>query len=117
MTFNPKPEIFAKLNSLGYSCKQGFQETFLKTEVPAITFTIGDKSARSELDGTPSAYDIEAIVDIWANDSVTASRIAGEVEAAMLDIEYLLTYSADVAAPEGCLNHMNLRFSAVKIPN
>ena len=115
MTYNPKPEIYAKLKSLGYACIQGNQETF--TKVPAITFTLGNKSARYELDKNPSAYDVEVVVDVWANDSVTASGIVDEVEAAMLDIDYLLTYSTDVPAPDGCLYHTNLRFSAIKEPN
>ena len=115
MTFNPKPEIYAKLRTLGYNCIQGSQETF--KSVPAITFSIADKSARYELDKTPSAYDIEATVDVWANDSVTTSRIAEEVETAMRDIDYLLTFSSDVASPEGCLTHTTMRFSAVKTPN
>lgn len=114
-TFNPKPEIFTALKALGYTCLQGSQETFSK--VPAITFSIGDKSARYELDNTPSAYDVEVVVDVWANDSVTTSRIANEVEVAMRGIDYRLTYSADVAAPEGTLCHTSLRFAAVKLPN
>lgn len=113
MTFNPKPEIYATLHALGYTCLQGSQETF--KSVPAITFSIADKSARYELDGQPSAYDVDVTVDIWANDSVTTSRIAGEVETAMRDIDYLLTFSSDVAAPEGCLTHTTMRFSAVKV--
>lgn len=115
MSFNPKPEIFKALKALGYTCLQGSQGTYPKA--PAITFTIGDKSARYELDNTPSAYDVETVVDVWANDSVTTSRIADEVEVAMRGIDYRLTYSADVAAPEGTLFHTNLRFAAVKIPN
>ena len=116
MKFNPKPEVYNTLKSLGYTCIQGDQATFKTEQIPAITFSVGSKSARYELDKTPSAYDVEIIVDVWANESTTASRIADEAEEAMREKDYLLTFSSDIPSPEGCLYHTNLRFAAVKIP-
>jgi hypothetical protein len=110
--FNPKPEIYAKLSSLGYACVQGAQETF--TETPAITFRLGDNSPRYTLDNQIAAQDVEVIVDVFADDSVTLSRIVGEVESAMREIFYRLSYQTDVPSPKGALYHANCRFAAIK---
>lgn len=110
--YNVKPEIYEKLKSLGYSCSQGSQSVFNKT--PAITFRIGNNTPRYVLGNKISVQDVEVIVDIYADDSVTLSRIASEVEAAMREIDYRLTYSADVPSPQGALYHANCRFAAIK---
>ena len=110
--FSPKSEIFSKLKSLGYACSQGSQAVF--NETPAITFRIGDNSPRYTLENEISVQDVEAIVDIFADESVIASGILTEVEKAMREIGYRLTYSADVPSPEGALHHTNCRFAAIK---
>lgn len=115
--FNPKTEIFQALSaiSLDYTVMQGTQAEFNST--PAITYWIGDNSPEYDLSKAIAKQDIEVVVDVFADDSITVSRIVGEVEAAMREIDYLLTTSTDVPNPEGALYHANLRFSAVKIPN
>ncbi len=110
--YQPKSDVYKKLSSLGYSCTQGSQAVL--NETPAITFRIGDNTPRYDLDKEITAQDIEVIVDVFADDSVTLSRITSEVEAAMREIDYLLTFSTDVPSPEGALFHANCRFRAVK---
>ena len=110
--YNPKTEIYNALKDLGYACKQGNQDTF--NSVPAITFTIGENVPQYTLNKEVSASNIQAIVDIWADDSITASRIAGEAELAMRNIDYLLTYSADIPFPAGSLFHIQMRYDAIK---
>lgn len=110
--YNPKTEVFAKLKTLGYTCVQGSQAVF--NSVPTITFSVGDNVPRYTLNKEISASDIEIVVDIWANDSVSASSVAKKVELAMREIDYLLTYSADIPFPEGSLYHTQMRFGAVK---
>jgi len=66
------------------------------------------------LDNEIRRQDITATVDVWADDSPTASRILGEVEAKMRSIGYRLSYSADVPAPAGALYHINCRFDTVR---
>lgn len=112
--FTPKSEIYAKLNTLGYYCHQGAQAVFADNEVPAITFRIDNNSVNLDLDNEIASQDVEAVVDIWADDSVTASSILSSVEGAMREIGYRMTYSADVPSPEGCLFHINCRFITIK---
>lgn len=109
--YNPKPEIYSTLNALGYYCRQGSQAAFSDGQVPAITFRI-DENSIEQLD-----HDIEiarqrivVIVDIFADDSVTTSRILGEVEEAMRGIHYRMSYSSDIPAPAEALCHTNARF-------
>ncbi len=112
--YNPKPTIYAVLSALGYACMQTSQNVF--SEVPAITFDISDNAPDYDLDVNITAQKVIVTVDVWADDSVTTSSIAAEVEAAMREIDYLLTSSLDVPAPEGCLFHYQLRFSGTKTP-
>lgn len=110
--YNPKKEVYAILSSLGYACSQGYQANFKK--VPAITFTIGSNRPKYSLGKEIVASEVEVVVDIWANESATLSRIASEAEAAMREHDYLQTFSTDVPAPAGCLYHYQMRFGGIK---
>lgn len=110
--FNPKEELFAALNVLGYYCAQGGQAEFADT--PAITFRIGNSPTELDLSNEISRQNITAVVDIWADDSPTASEVLVQVEAALRAIGYRLSYSADVPAPEGALHHINTRFETIR---
>lgn len=111
--FLPKTQIYNALKELGYYCHQGSQAVFSDNEVPAITFRIDNNSVNLDLDKDIRSQDIQAVVDIWADDSLTASEILSKVEEAMRGIDYQMTYSADVPSPEGCLFHIQCRFSTV----
>lgn len=111
--YTPKTQIYTKLKALGYYCHQGAQAVFADNEVPAITFRVDNNSVNLDLDNEIASQDIDVVVDIWADDSVTASRILSETEGAMRELGYRLTYSADVPSPEGCLFHINCRFVTV----
>lgn len=110
--FNPKTEVYSTLSSLGYACTQGSQDVF--NEVPAITFSVTGNEPIYDLGKHIDGSNVEITVDIWANDSVTASSIAKEAEVAMRNIDYLLTYLADVPSPQGALYHINMRFDGIK---
>ena len=110
--FKPKAEIFTALSALGHYCAQGGQTEFAET--PAITFRIGNNDPTYDLDAEIAKQDVVAVVDIWTDESTTASDILSEVEAAMKAIGYLMSYSTDVPAPEGALNHVTTRFTAIK---
>jgi len=110
--YNPKKDVFKALNALGYSCIQGNQSVFNKT--PAITFYISDNHPQYDLDKAIVANLAEMTVDVWGDDSVTTSRVASEAEQAMREIDYLLTYQADIPRPEGALYHIQMRFEAIK---
>ncbi len=110
--YNPKKEVYTALKALGYTCVQGNQAIFNKT--PAITFNIGDNVPTYDLEKDIAKFDVEMNVDVWADDSVTASRVAKEVESAMRGIDYLMNYLADIPRPEGALYHIAMRFDAIK---
>ena len=54
--------------------------------------------------------DIEIIVDIWAEDSVTASTVLSQVEDIMRRNNYIMSFSNDVPNI-GNLFHINNRFT------
>lgn len=113
--FTPKTQIQKTLSELGYYCHQGAQASFADNEVPAITFRVDNNSVNLDLDNQIVSQDINVVVDIWADDSITASRILSEVEEAMRLNGYQMTYSADVPQPKGCLFHINCRFITVHV--
>jgi hypothetical protein len=93
----PKSDIFSNLNELktiDYSVKQASQNVF--NELPAVTFQVSTNKLRLDLNNDIMAQDIEITIDIWADDSVTASNVLSDVEKTMRYIGYKLTYSADV---------------------
>ena len=106
--FNPKPEIFNKLSELEYPVTQSSQNKF--NEVPAITFRIDGNDTDYYLENEIASQEILVSIDIWANDSVTASSILVQVEAKMRELKYRLNTSLDVPSPEGALYHINATF-------
>ncbi len=106
--FNPKPEIFNKLRELGHPVTQSSQNKF--NEVPAITFRIDGNNTDYYLENDIASQEILVTIDIWTNDSVTASSILAQVEAKMRELKYRLNTSLDVPSPEGALYHINATF-------
>lgn len=106
--FNPKPEIFNKLRELGYPVTQSSQNKF--NEVPAITFRIDGNNTDYYLENDIASQEVLVTIDIWTNDSVTASSILAQVEAKMRELKYRLNTSLDVPSPEGALYHINATF-------
>ena len=110
--FNPKPEIFSKLRELGYPVVQSSQNKF--NEVPALTFRIDGNATDYDLGNDIASQEITVTVDIWTNDSVTASGILAEAEAKMRELKYRLNTSLDVPSPEGALYHINATFVGIR---
>jgi len=111
--YNPKTEVYEALKSLGYATSQGYQAIF--NEVPAITFSVDSNSVDLDLGNEIASQSVFVRVDIYANDSVTTSRILGEVEAKMRSIFYRLSSATDVPrATEDALYHISCNFSATK---
>lgn len=110
--FNPKPEIFNKLRELGYPVVQSSKNVF--NEVPALTYRIDGNATDYDLDNDIASQEITVTVDIWANDSVTASSILAEAEAKMRELKYRLNTSLDVPSPEGALYHINATFVGLR---
>lgn len=104
----PKKDINNSLKTLGYFVSQTKPNVF--NELPAITFYINDNSINLDLSNNIVSQDLEVIIDIWALDSVTASRVLSEVEEIMRQELYKLTFSRDIPNP-GNIFHINTRFT------
>lgn len=112
--FLPKKELYQALSSLGYYCSQTAQAIFTDKQLPAVVFRIGDNSVEVDLDNELGKQSITVVVDIFANDSMSASTALGKVEAKMRELGYRLGYSADVPQPVGALYHTVSHFETVR---
>jgi len=111
--FNPKPEIYQKLSEIeNVSVSQSSQNVF--KEVPAITYRIDSNDADYYLENEIASQEIRCTIDIFADDSVTASRLLVQVEAKMRELKYRLNNSLDAPSPEGALYHINATFVGLR---
>ena len=110
---NPKPDIYAKLCEIeDVAVSQSSNNIF--NSVPAITYRIDGNSADYDLSNEIAAQQILCTIDIFANDSKTASRLLAQVEAKMRELKYRLNNSLDVPSPEGALYHINVTFVGIR---
>lgn len=103
----PKADVFNSLKTLGYYVSQTHPAVF--TDLPAIVFHVGNNAISADLDGDILSQDIEVQIDIWAEDSVTASTVLSQVEGLMRSNQYIMSYSNDVPNA-GNLHHIVCRF-------
>lgn len=104
----PKTDIYNSLKQLNYYVSQTRPSEF--TDLPAIIFSVGNNSINTDLDNNILSQDIEIIVDVWAEDSVTASKVLSQVENIMRINLYNMSFSSDVPN-SGNLYHINNRFT------
>ena len=104
----PKTDVYNSLKALPYFVAQTQPAVF--TELPAVIFTVGNNAITADLDGAILSQDIEIQVDIWAEDSVTASLVLSKVEEIMRSNQYIMSYSNDVPNA-GNLYHVVNRFA------
>ena len=90
----PKTDVYNSLKELPYYVSQTQPAIF--TDLPAIVFSVGNNSVSTDLDGEISSQDIEIQIDIWAEDSVTASAVLSQVEKIMRSNLYIMSFSNDV---------------------
>lgn len=110
----PKSDIFSALNrlrTLDYAVKQSNQNSF--DNLPTVTFRVSTNDITLNLDNEISKQEIEIIVDVWSEDSMTASSVLNDVERIMRDMDYRLSFSSDIPDPEG-LFHISNRFKSIK---
>ena len=106
----PKTDIYNSLKVLNYYVSQTQPSTF--NELPAIIFRVGNNSINTDLDNNILSQNIEVQIDIWAEDSVTASEVLSQVEKIMRSNLYNMSYSNDVPNI-GNLYHIVSRFTKV----
>ena len=104
----PKKDVYDSLKALPYSLSQTQPEIF--NDLPAIVFNVGNNAVSTDLDGEISSQDIEIQIDIWAEDSVTASTILSQVEEIMRSNLYIMSFSNDVPNVSN-LYHIVSRFA------
>lgn len=106
----PKTDIYNSLKAISnsYYVSQTQPPTF--NTLPAIIFKVGNNSINTDLDNTILSQDLEIIIDVWAEDSVTASSVLSQVEAVMRQNQYNMSYSNDVPNT-GNLFHIYSRFT------
>ena len=111
--FNPKTEIYSKLCEIeDVDVSQSSNNVF--NQVPAITYRIDGNEADYYLENEIASQNVRCTIDIWTNESTTASRLLAQVEAKMRELKYRLNNSLDVPAPEGALYHINATFVGLR---
>ena len=104
----PKADIYNSLKKLNYHVSQTQPAIF--TDLPAIVFSVGNNAISTDLDGEITSQDIEIKIDIWAEDSVTASTVLSQVEELMRSNLYIMSFSNDVPNVSN-LHHIACRFA------
>ena len=104
----PKTDVYNSLKTLPYHVSQTQPDIF--TDLPAVIFSVGNNAVSTDLDGEISSQDIEIQIDIWAEDSVTASTILSQVEQVMRSNLYIMSFSNDVPNVSN-LHHIVCRFA------
>jgi len=104
----PKADITNLLKQLSYFVSQNQPAVF--NELPAIIFKINNNSITTDLDNNILSQDIEIIIDIYAEDSITASKVLSEVEEILRNDLYNMTFSGDIPNTSN-LYHINARFN------
>lgn len=104
----PKTDIFNSLKTLNYYVSQTQPAQF--NDLPAIIFKVGNNSISTDLDNNILSQDIEVQIDVWAEDSVTASQVLSQVEETMRSNLYEMSFSNDVPNI-GNLYHIVSRFT------
>lgn len=104
----PKSDVYNSLKTLNYFVSQTQPSEF--TDLPAIIFSVGNNSINTDLDNNILSQDIEIVIDIWAEDSVTASKVLSQVENVMRINLYNMSFCNDVPN-SGNLYHTVCRFS------
>lgn len=106
----PKSDIYKNLKKLNYYVSQTQPAIF--NDLPAIIFSIGNNSINTDLDNKILSQNIEIQIDIWAEDSVTASTVLSQVEEIMRLNQYNMSFSNDVPN-NGNLFHIVTRFTKI----
>ena len=106
----PKSDVYNSLKQLNYYVSQTQPATF--NELPAIIFSVGNNALDYDLDNNIISQDLEIVIDIWAEDSVKASKVLSQVEEIMRLNLYKMSYSNDVPN-NGNLYHILSRFTKI----
>lgn len=109
----PKSDVCNSLKELTYNDKNIYvsqTQPAQFNDLPAIIFSVGNNTIKTDLDNNILSQDLEVQIDIWAEDSVTASNVLSQVEETMRSNLYEMSFSNDVPNI-GNLFHIASRFT------
>ena len=106
----PKSDVYNSLKTLDYYVSQTQPHIF--NDLPGIIFRVNNNIVNVDLDNNILSQDLDIQIDIWAEDSVTASKVLSEVEVIMRQNLYKMSYSNDVPNT-GNLFHIVNRFTKI----
>lgn len=110
MMYLPKSDIYTSLKKLNYFVSQTQPARF--NELPAVIFKVLNNAINTDLDNQILSQELEVQIDVWAEDSVTASNVLSQVEETMRSNLYKMSYSNDVPNI-GNLYHIVSRFTKI----
>ena len=111
----PKSDVYNSLKEIKYNNKNVYvsqRQPAQFNDLPAIIFSVGDNAINTDLDNNILSQSLEIQIDIWSEDSVTASKILSQVEETMRLNLYKMSFSNDVPNI-GNLYHIVSRFTKV----
>ena len=108
----PKSDVYNSLKSISNNYYVSQTQPTVFNDLPAIIFRVGNNDVNLDLDNNIISQDIDIIIDIWAEDSVTSSSVLSQVEEKMRQIGYKMSFSSDIPNT-GNLYHINCRFTTI----
>lgn len=108
----PKADIYAVLKNINNSYYVSQTQPPVFEVLPAIIFRVDNNIINTDLDNNITHQNVDITVDIWADDSVTASNVLSEVEEALRNNQWQMTNSMDVPNI-GNVFHIVSRFSNI----
>lgn len=111
-----KTEIYALLQAAaptGVTVRQSSQG--VAAVIPAITFMGLNIANNRDLSGAIYSREVSVQIDVWANDSPTASSLEDTVEEAMRAAGWGMSGSQDIADSDPAIYHKMLTFDTIKV--
>jgi len=105
--YKPKEDIYNALSVLEAEVYQARPEVL--NTFPCLTFHILDNVPEYTIDKEIGFQEIVVAVDIYARTSEETSGLLEDVEVALRELDYRLTFSMDI--PEDGLSHITSRFN------
>lgn len=108
----PKSDVYNSLKELTYNNKAIYVSQSQPAQfnsLPAVIFKVSNNSIITDLDNSILSQELEIQVDVWAEDSVSASEVLALVENTMRSNLYNMSFSNDIPNL-GNLYHIVSRF-------
>lgn len=101
--------IYDKLSEL--SCDVYQERPEVIAELPTVTFSMTDSSAKFAMDGEELNQNEVVEIDIWANSSNESRVILDDIIALMLEIDFIYTTSRYIPDVDDRVYRLNCQFN------